>query len=587
MLFSKKFPVNPRTALNRPSSESRSAEAESVERPAAATALKAIGIFDLIAASERPLLFKEIATRSGLPKATLHRMLSALLETGLIGFDPNTKSYWLGMRILDLANRIWERIDLSGAFGVELAHLRKISGETAHAAVLEGFQITYVDERSELEEIRIFYQKGRRLPAYCTATGKAILSKLDMQFVETLIRRNTLHTYSSGTLTTWPSLQRELALSAERQYAVDNEEHEIGRRCVAAAIFDHRGSPIAAIGITGSSQRLSLERCHLLAPEVIAAAARITAKLGSLPPTDDIQLTRNRPIETPDVQCVFPGTCFLPDSPVWCPTSGRLVWVDILAPAVHFADPVSGDIRTSDVPALIGSLAPTRSGSFVAALQNGFARLDNHGRWQSGIADPEADKPQNRFNDGKCDPQGRFWAGTMSMLREPGQASLYRLDQSGNVVRMEDGLSLCNGIEWSLDGKTMYVVDSIAACIYAYDFDGPSGAISNRRILVVFPEAEGLLGGLAIDASGCLFAPIWDGGCVIRFTPDGNIDRRIDLPVPRPMGVCFGGEDYKTLFVTSARLRMTARQLAEAPLSGSVFALNVGIAGRPANLFQD
>ena len=557
------------------------------ERPAAATALKAIAVFDLIADAERPLQFRELAARSGLPKATLHRMLSALLGSGLIGFDPAEKTYWLGMRILDLASRIWERIDLGSALGNELGQLRKITGETAHAAMLDGFQIAYVDERSDLEEIRLFYQQGRRLPAYCSATGKAILSKLDTRYVRELIRRNDLHAYTPRTITTWPALQRELALTAERHYAIDNEEHEAGWRCVAVPVFDHRGSPVAAIGVTGPARRLTLGRCHALAPELIAAAGRITARLNRLTePEPQGSAASHTPIAS-GIACVFPGTGFLPDSPVWCTVERRLAWVDILAPAVHFATPGSPAMQTAVVPGLIGSIAPARGGGFVAALQNGFARLDAQGGWQAAIADPEPDKPANRFNDGKCDSHGRFWAGTMSMLQEPGQSSLYCLGPASAVSRMETGLSLCNGIEWSLDDRVMYVADSIEGYIYAYDFDAVVGSIANRRVFARLAAPEGRFGGLTIDTDGCLWAAIWDGACVLRLAPDGNVDRRIELPVPRPTGVCFGGESLGTLFVTCARLRMTARQLADAPLSGSVFALDPGARGRPANLFQD
>ncbi|WP_210495052.1 SMP-30/gluconolactonase/LRE family protein [Microvirga antarctica] len=563
---------------------SKAASSETIS-PSAATAHKAIAVFDLIGNSDRPLAFKELVNLSGLPKATLHRMLGALTETGLVSFDTSSKTYWLGMRLVDLANKIWERIDLSGAFERELSHLKKISGYSAQLAMIDGFQIVYLDERAPLDEIRLYYQKGRRLPAYCTAIGKAILASQNLFSVHTLVNKHELVAYTLNTITNWPALQRELALVKERGYAIDDEEHTANQRCIAAPIRDHRGVAIAALGLTATATQLSLKECHTLAPEVIAAAERISFGIGTVgasKPQDFARVT-----VTPDerVKCIFPDTNFLGDSPVWKPDTKTLIWVDILAPSVQEGDPATAVVSSQQLPSLVGAVALRTSGGLVAAMQNGFATVGLLGTEPTPMGDPESHLPQNRFNDGKCDSSGRFWAGTMSMVRDRGRGSLYRLDPTGDIHLVDTGHWLCNGIEWSLDDRLLFLADSLEGCIYAYDYDRTTGSVKNRRVHIAVPETDGILGGLTIDQDNCLWAVLSQSGRLVRIDPQGQIVTSIPMPVPHPMGVTFGGEKSDTLFVTSARLRLTTSQINAAPLSGSVFSVASGRKGRAANQF--
>ncbi len=547
--------------------------------PYAGTALKALSVFDVIAASDRPISSRDLMELCGLPRATLHRMLSALIESGLVQYDADSRTYWLGMRLVDLANKIWERIDFSGAFAREFDTLRKLTGEKVQIVAIEGFQIVYMDERGSVDEARLYYTKGRRHPAYCTAAGKAILARLDPAELRRLVGANAMTAYTPRTITDLPSLQAELALTHERQYAIDDEELEVGQRSVAAAILDHRNRAIAAIGLTGPAERLPLPRCHDLAPEVIAAAHRITMTLRQLGKPAVSETSRAETCTDRRVSCVFPGTAFIGDSPVWCERTQRLHWVDIVAPAIHVGEPKTGRATSTLLPSLVGSIVLRERGGYLAALQTGLAFVSERGEVVP-IANPEGDKPQNRFNDGKCDSRGRFWASSMSMQREPGRGSLYRLDPDGALNVVETGLSLCNGPDWNLADDRMYLVDNFRGRILAYPFDAATGALGAASVIAEFPNTGPAPGGLAVDAEDHLWLPMWDGGEVLRLTPEGKIVSRISVPVLKPTGAAFGGEGLRTLYVTSSRIRMSATQLDRWPLSGSVFAIETGVRGR-------
>lgn len=550
----------------------------------AGTALKALAVFDVIAAADLPTSFKELMELCHLPRATLHRMLSALVESGLVQYDAASRTYWLGMRLLDLAGKIWERIDLSGAFAKEFDQLRTITGERVQTVALEGFQIVYLEERGVLDEARPYYTRGRRHPAYCTAAGKILLARLDPAELRRLVGANAMTAYTPRTITTLPALQLELALAHERHYAIDDEEIELGQRSVAAAILDHRDRAIAAIGLTGPAERLTVARCHAVAPELIAAARRITTALRQLGKPAAPRPTRSDRRTDSRVSCAFPGTSFIGDSPVWCERTKRLHWVDIVAPAIHTGDPASGSATSMLLPSLVGSIVLREGGGYLAALQAGLAFVTERGEI-TPITNPLSDRPQNRFNDGKCDSRGRFWVSSMSMQREPGRGSLYRLDPDGRLHVVETGISLCNGPDWNLADDRMYLVDNFRGRVLAYPFHSRTGTLGAASVIAEFPSDGPAPGGLAVDDEDHIWLPMWDGGEVLRLRPDGTIADRIPVPVLKPTGAAFGGAGLRTLYVTSSRIRMSATQLDVWPLSGSVFAIDARVRGRSTQRF--
>jgi sugar lactone lactonase YvrE len=261
-----------------------------------------------------------------------------------------------------------------------------------------------------------------------------------------------------------------------------------------------------------------------------------------------------------------------------------LYWVDIDAGCFHRLTPAAGQHEVFEVGLPIGVLAFRARGGLVMATKNGFAFWDEVTQTLDFIADPEAHKPNARFNDGAVDPQGRFWAGTMDIDRRP-TSSLYRLDPDSAVQTMETGISVSNGIGWSPDHKTMYYTDTRASTIYAYDFDAATGAIENRRTFVKVPQSAGRPDGLTVDTQGFIWSAHWDGWKLTRYDPAGKIEREIPVPVQRPTSCTFGGPNLDELYITSARTGLSDAELKDQPLAGDLFRLQTAVKGPPEPKF--
>ena len=283
------------------------------------------------------------------------------------------------------------------------------------------------------------------------------------------------------------------------------------------------------------------------------------------------------------VKCAFRSRDRLGEAPVWCIEEQALYWVDIQQPALQRWHPATGEHKVWQMPSEIGSYALRESGGAVVALGTGLAWLDLSSGDVTPIVDPEADMVENRFNDGKCDRQGRFWAGTMHLKKRGPLAALYRLDPDAIVYKMRDRVSVSNGLGWSLDNRTMYYTDSPTGNIYAYDFDPDMGKISNERIFA--HTDNGFPDGLTVDGEGYVWSAKWDGWRIVRYAPDGSIDREIKMPVQRPTSCMFGGPELRHLFVTSATINLTEAELAAQPLAGSVFVIETDVAGLPEPRF--
>ncbi|WP_460452213.1 SMP-30/gluconolactonase/LRE family protein [Alsobacter sp. SYSU BS001988] len=285
----------------------------------------------------------------------------------------------------------------------------------------------------------------------------------------------------------------------------------------------------------------------------------------------------------PIIECVLEHRCLLGESPVWAANEGDLYWVDIHKPSILRWNPSSSAVEQWPMPENIGSIGLSPDG-LVAALRLGFATLTLPAAAITRGPSPIAGRADLRFNDGRVDRRGRFWAGTVSEKREPGLASLYRFDRRG-VVEMATGFTVSNGICWSPDNRVMYFADSWTRTIYAYDFDIEDGELGERRVFATFKENEGIPDGATVDIDGCYWITHFDGGRLSRYTPDGRLDRSITMPVPRPTSCAFVGPRLDTLLVTSASFNLSAEQIAAAPLSGCIFAINVGTQGLPDPVF--
>ncbi len=275
----------------------------------------------------------------------------------------------------------------------------------------------------------------------------------------------------------------------------------------------------------------------------------------------------------------------LGEGPIWDVGRQRLLFVDITRGEVHEYDPVGGAHAVYDAGQPVGAVTPTRRGDWLAAVRDGFLRLDPATGTTRLAAIVEEDHPDNRMNDGYCDARGRFWAGTMSMTHEPRAGALYRLDADGRVTRMLAGVTTSNGIDWSPDARCMYYVDTGTRRIDLFDFDLEAGTIANRRVFAAIAEAEGKPDGLIVDADGGVWVALWGGSAVRRYTPDGRLERTIPLPVTHVTKCAFGGADLRDLFITTARGPLADEARAAQPGAGSVFHCRPGVLGRPATPF--
>jgi len=344
-------------------------------------------------------------------------------------------------------------------------------------------------------------------------------------------------------------------------------------------LFRYSPQLIGAIGIVSPSFRMPPDRLHAYGREVIEAARRISGNVGETFMSISSAVSPGHATDK-DVSCAVAHNAFLGEGPLWLARDKALLWVDILAPAVHVSEIASGRTRSITLGELVGAVVPRRRGGYVAATQGGFRSLDLSTGEMATLATP-AGMTGHRFNDAKCDAAGRLWAGTLALDASPGEGALYRLDTDGSLHEIEKGFHISNGMGWSPDSRRFYLADSGRRTIYVYDYDLAKGTLSNKQVFAQFSATDGMPDGLAIDAEGHLWVAMWDGWAVKRLAPSGEVERTILLPVPRPTSCAFGGTDLHTLYITSARIRLSATQLAAAPLSGSILSVALHVAGCP------
>ena len=277
----------------------------------------------------------------------------------------------------------------------------------------------------------------------------------------------------------------------------------------------------------------------------------------------------------------------LGEGPVWCPIENVLYWLDIKGKSIWRHHPASGKTESWATPEEPGSMALRQNGKgLVVAWWNGFRFFDPDSGALEVIHDHEQDNPNSRFNDGRCDRQGRFWAGTMDDTYAEPCGSLYRLDADLGFSVQETGINTSNSTAFSPDGGTLYYCDTPQNEIWAYDLDVDSGTISNKHVFASTKHLEGEPDGSTVDAAGYLWNAMWGGACLVRWAPDGSFNRKIDLPVHNPTCPMFGGDKLDIIYVTSARAELSAAQLTEKPLAGNVFAVTgSGATGLPEPRF--
>ena len=286
----------------------------------------------------------------------------------------------------------------------------------------------------------------------------------------------------------------------------------------------------------------------------------------------------DHPSDLASARCVSASGAALGEGPVWVAAEQALFWIDIKGLRLHRFDPATGQATDWPTPFRIGAIAPRVGGGFVGASERGFILIDPAITRFDLIGDPEAHLPGNRFNDGKLDPAGRFWAGTMDDAEEQTSGALYRLDPDLRWSRQDDGYHVPNGPAFSPDGSLLYHTDSAARLIYQFDVQ-PDGSIAGKRELARFRQADGHPDGMTVDREGCLWIAFWDGWCVRRLSAAGEVIAVVSLPVQRPTSCAFGGAGLDRLFVTSATIGLDEPARAAQPLAGGLFMVDAGVCG--------
>jgi len=279
----------------------------------------------------------------------------------------------------------------------------------------------------------------------------------------------------------------------------------------------------------------------------------------------------------------------LSEGPSWDHRKGILNWVDIERGELHFYDPATSKEQCFSFNSRLGVGIPTdHPDKYILGLQEGIAIFDMKNTGQLDfVADPECHLKDNRFNDGKCDPEGRLWIGSMALDVKSGAASLYRLDADFQCEKMLAKLTISNGLAWDTERNLMYFIDTADHCIYVFDYHQDDGVIMNKRIAVNIPENHGGPDGMCIDNEGMLWVAHWGGFNITRWDPLNNRMIQMEkLPVPQPTSCAFGGEDMDILFITTASLGLTEKEKKDYPESGGIFKINTQVKGCRSVFFK-
>jgi sugar lactone lactonase YvrE len=291
-------------------------------------------------------------------------------------------------------------------------------------------------------------------------------------------------------------------------------------------------------------------------------------------------------MNTPEL--VLDAKAQLGEGPSWDAVTQTLYWINIYAGEIHAFSPESGSDRVIPLGESIGCLAPTKNGELIVASQSGIALLDPATSLRTSLASPEAGLPGNRFNDGKCDPAGRFLAGTMDNAEVEASGSLYSLSPNGILKTLLSGVRISNGLAWSPDYATLYFIDTPTRTVKAYAYDVGTGDMAKPREAISLPAELGWPDGMTSDTEGNLWIAMWGGAALTKWNPaTGRLLQTIPMPALNVTSCAFGGKDLTDLYITSARKGLSAEQLAKYPLTGGLFILRTDVQGMPTFAFGD
>ena len=288
-----------------------------------------------------------------------------------------------------------------------------------------------------------------------------------------------------------------------------------------------------------------------------------------------------------EVTVAYKTDAALGEGAIWNHETNELYWIDIEGKSLNMLNPKTKLNRSFSTASQIGTVVPKSKDEALIALVDGIYTMNLQTGQTTVFADMSESLIGCRLNDGKCDPAGRFWVGSMNWQQEKGKATLFMIKNDHSVTTKIDSVTISNGIVWTKDKKTMYYIDTPTSQIKAYDYNNATGNISNERVAVQVDSALGFPDGMTIDSEDMVWVGMWNGDAVIRFNPKtGKLLQKIEVPAHNITSCAFGGENLETLYITTAKLDMTPEELEKYPLAGSVFKVNTGIKGVQSNFFQ-
>lgn len=278
----------------------------------------------------------------------------------------------------------------------------------------------------------------------------------------------------------------------------------------------------------------------------------------------------------------------LGEGAIWNYKTQELYWVDIEGKQLNIYNPKTKKNRVLATTSRIGTVVPFSEKEAIVALEDGVHKINLETGKSSLFTDMKSELPESRLNDGKCDPAGRFWVGSMHFNQIKGKANLYTINSENELQKKIDSVTISNGIVWTSGKKTMYYIDTPTSSIKSYEYDNKTGEISNEKIAVQIPESLGFPDGMTIDNENMLWVGMWNGNAVIRFNPNtGKVISKIIVPAHNVTSCAFGGENLDELFITTARVDMTEGELKKYPLAGSIFKFKTSVKGVKSNFYKE
>lgn len=526
--------------------------------PGAQSLTRGIDLLLLLGRSS-PLTFRQIQDHLGLTKGSLHRLLSALRSRRLVRYDRDTRRYAIGATVMSLARGALDRDATVRACQAEMSRLSQLLKVPCCLYVSDDDQVFVLDAADPAgRTVRVW----PRLTLEDSPPGQAMLAARPAR-----------------QKTDWSAdLQRTISKARALGYVASYGDP----LAVAAAVLDGEGTAVGALCCQFDAAGTAPDKLHEAGQMIREAARRASHHVGVTQRLNE-QAIAPRPRTGFKGRVHDTGRDYVGESPCWCAETGRLWWLDVLAPALRWLDVASGESGRTLLDGLTGGLALTTGPELLLTGENGLSLFDPDSGRQTPLIDPEAHRPENRFNTVGVDPQQRLWAGTMPLDNLEKSGTLYRIlpDLTPEIIVPE--IVLPKNTVFSADGRHAYLTEQDPAAgravLVAYAL-GEDGLPVARRELLHGSEAQGQPAGLTIDAEDCLWVAMRGGWSVIRLDTEGRQLAHHPLAVPMPTALTFGGPELDSLFVTSTFLRLPPGYNDIAPLSGRLIELNPGVAGR-------